>query len=93
MRSLKRESDLYLERSRHSYAEGQFVGALSQYLSVLDSTVLQLVDVAEKLYGKSQDPSEYRWREYTDDIEAYRKSVEHYVELGGRLNRLAQRLP
>ena len=52
-----------------------------------------LLDVAQKLYQKSQDPSEYRWSEYTAHIEAYRLSVDHYVGLGRELNRLARNLP
>lgn len=93
LRYLRGEADLYLRQGEHTDNERRFVSALLDYLIALDSTVVMLIDVAEKLYQKSQDPSEYRWSEYTANIEAYRLSVDHYVGLGRELNRLARNLP
>lgn len=78
--------DDLIEKTAHK--ESRFAHFLSEYCISLIETVSLLKKILYQLYLKSQDSKEYGLGEYNKQCNLYKKAVNKYSNMGGRLNEL-----
>jgi hypothetical protein len=64
----------------------QFLVSLDAYRATLLKAVQEFKLISEKLHKRRQNPDEYRWDTYQNDMDRYQRSSEAYSELGTKLN-------
>lgn len=74
--------------------EREYLDLLSQYVDALIETISRLKVVVGALYAKSQSfiNSNYDWKNYKSDLAKYEQSVQNYMAIGGRLNKLFEKV-
>jgi hypothetical protein len=64
------------------------MATIERYLPALARSTELLRIICLRLAAKAAREEPYTWRQYRNDVREYRASVEHYVRIGGDLNRV-----
>jgi uncharacterized coiled-coil DUF342 family protein len=86
LKTCHEQIDDLIEKTAHK--ESRFAHFLSEYCIALIETVSLLKKILYQLYLKSQNSKEYGLGEYNKQCDLYKKAVNKYSNMGGRLNEL-----
>jgi hypothetical protein len=96
LRSLERDLDraqAEVGRQRPARAEvREFYSGISDYINQLRASIAALEGISTKLIAVTQDPAKYSSKEYSADMDRYRKLRTDYTTAGTKLNEIFRRV-